>query len=133
MNSVWESEYKSKQGNIGLGQAISYYMSQGYMVAIPINDTQPYDLIVDRFDGTGLKRVSVKTTRTKNRGKYLVDLRSSGGNKSRYINKDFDKSSCDIVFVYTIEDNIWEFPCEEINNSTAISLECQKYIKFKKK
>ena len=128
---VWNSNYKSKQGNIGLGQAIAYYMSQGFMVSIPINDTQPYDLVVDKFDGEGLQRVSVKTTKTKDKSNYIVDLRSSGGNRSRYINKCFDKNNCDVLFVYTIEGDIWEFPCGEIKNSSTISLNYELYGKFK--
>ena len=49
--------YHSIQGNIGLGKAIEYFTSNNITVAIPLNDTQKYDLIVD-FNGK-LQRVSV--------------------------------------------------------------------------
>lgn len=56
----WESNYKSHQGNVGLGRAIAYYTEKGYTVMLPLNDTQKYDLVIDK-DGL-LQRVSVKTT-----------------------------------------------------------------------
>lgn len=37
-----------EKGNTGLGIAIAYYDSNGYTVSIPLNDTQDYDLIVDK-------------------------------------------------------------------------------------
>ena len=131
--NAWNDSYKSKQGNIGLGQAIAYYMSKGYIVLLPINDTQPYDLAVDKMDGNGLQRVSVKTTKSKklNSSNFSVDLRSSGGNRSRYTNKAFDNSSCDIVFVYTIENDIWKFPSKEILVKNAISLCEELYGQYK--
>ena len=39
-----------EKGNTGLGIAIAYYTSNGYTVSIPLNDTQDYDLIVDKND-----------------------------------------------------------------------------------
>lgn len=38
--SPWESNYKSLQGNVGLGMAIAYYTNVGFHVLIPLNDTQ---------------------------------------------------------------------------------------------
>ena len=32
-----------EKGNTGLGVAIAYYSSNGYIVSIPLNDTQDYD------------------------------------------------------------------------------------------
>ena len=37
-----------EKGNTGLGIAIAYYSANGYTVSIPLNDTQDYDLIVDK-------------------------------------------------------------------------------------
>lgn len=44
----WKDKYKSKQGLVGLGEAINYYASQGFIVSLPLNDSQPYDLIVEK-------------------------------------------------------------------------------------
>lgn len=120
---VWFNDYKSKQGNIGLGQAIAYYMSKGYMVALPVNDTQPYDLVVDKFDEKGLQRVSVKTTRyqTDNLAKsFVVKISSSSGMKRSY--NPFNKQSCDLMFIYTINQEMWEIPSSNINSGTMITL-----------
>ena len=49
-----------EKGNTSLGIAIAYYSSNGYTVSIPLNDTQDYDLIVDK--NSILKKVQVKST-----------------------------------------------------------------------
>lgn len=120
---IWFNDYKSKQGNIGLGQAIAYYMSKGYVVLLPINDTQPYDLVIDKLDGGGLQRVSVKTTRCKAKNlsqDFMVKISSSSGMKRSY--KPFDVQSCDIMFVYSINQDMWEFPTSIIKSGTTITL-----------
>lgn len=35
-------------GRIGLSMAINYFTIKGYTVSLPINDTQWYDLIVEK-------------------------------------------------------------------------------------
>ena len=52
-----------EKGNTGLGIAIAYYSANGYTVSIPLNDTQDYDLIVDKDNI--LKKVQVKATSCK--------------------------------------------------------------------
>ena len=99
---VWFNDYKSKQGNIGLGQAIAYYMSKGYIVALPINDTQPYDLVVDKLDGNGLQRVSVKTTRFIERKSYVVQLGNTGGSSGNNKIRFFDNNTSDLIFIFSI-------------------------------
>lgn len=37
-----------EKGNSGLGVAIAYFSTNGYTVSIPLNDTQDYDLIVEK-------------------------------------------------------------------------------------
>lgn len=37
-----------EKGNSALGIAIAYFSTNGYIVSIPLNDTQDYDLIVDK-------------------------------------------------------------------------------------
>lgn len=42
-------EVNRKQiGRIGLSMAINYFTINGYTVSLPINDTQWYDLIVEK-------------------------------------------------------------------------------------
>lgn len=69
------------QGNIGEAKAIHYYTELGYMVSKPLFENCAYDLIIDK-DGM-LLRVQVKTsTQKKANGRYDVNLRTMGGNRS---------------------------------------------------
>lgn len=43
------NEINRKQiGRIGLSMAINYFICQGYTVSLPLNDTQWYDLIIEK-------------------------------------------------------------------------------------
>ncbi len=53
-----------EKGNTSLGMAIAYFTSQGYTVSIPLNDTQDYDLIIEK--NNILQTVQVKSSRCKN-------------------------------------------------------------------
>lgn len=69
-----------EKGNSSLGIAIAYYSSNGYTVSIPLNDTQDYDLIVDKDNN--LIKVQVKSSACKTKyGNYQVALKSCGGTK----------------------------------------------------
>ena len=126
----WTSEYKSHQGNIGLGRAIAYYTSKGVPVLIPLNDTQSYDLVVEK-DGK-LQKVSVKTTRGMNKDHtyYEVQLKNSGGSSGKSVIRNFDNTTCDIVFITTIEGILYEIPSKEIKVKSALTL-TPKWDKYK--
>lgn len=129
MENVWNDTYKSKQGNIGLGQAIAYYTLKGFPVMIPLNDTQKYDLVID-VNGI-LNRVSVKTTQFKERsGNYAVQLKNCGGGSKGSVIRNFDNTFCDIVFVYTKNGDMYEIPSKDINAKSSITLS-DKYDKYK--
>ena len=73
-----------EKGNTGLGIAIAYFSSHGYIVSIPLNDTQDYDLIVDKNDI--IKKVQVKSTSCKTKyGIYQVSIKSCGGTKRKNV------------------------------------------------
>ena len=132
MNETWNDEYKSKQGNIGLGQAIAYYTSKGVSVMIPLNDTQKYDLVVD-IDNK-LYRVSVKTTRYKAKsGNFEVQLKNCGGGSNGSVIRKFDNTTCDILFIYTIDGDTYEIPSENIKATSSIILNPNIYGKYKVK
>ena len=122
MENVWNSAYKSKQGNVGLGAAIAYYTSVGIPISIPLNDTQGYDLVVDK-EGL-LYRVSVKTTQDMNDSNtsHVVWLRNSGGSSGKSKTRPFNKESCDILFVLTKSGDLYEIPTDKINVTTALTL-----------
>ena len=59
---IYMNEISRKQiGRIGLTMAINYFTINGYTVSLPINDTQWYDLIVEKT--VLLKLCSVKLHR----------------------------------------------------------------------
>lgn len=91
---------KSKeQGNIALGQAIAYFTGEMYTVSVPLNDSQPYDLIVDM--GGILYKVDCKSTRSETKagsGVYRVDIRST----SIYTNKEFNPEIIDLLFIHEV-------------------------------
>ena len=80
------------KGTLGEALAIAHYVSLGYEVAIPLGDRRPYDLIVDT--GRQLLKVQVKYTTTRE-----VDLRVSGGNKSRNTHVPYKDGDFDLLLV----------------------------------
>jgi hypothetical protein len=106
-----------KQGDAGLGIAISWFACAGWTVSIPLTDSQPYDLVVD--DSSALKKVSVKsTTEISSKGMYKVDLRTRGGNKSQTRVKFFDPTEIDLLFVACSNGENYLIPvCEIIARS----------------
>lgn len=115
--------YLSLQGNVGLGKAIEYFTSQQIPISIPLNDTQPYDLVAD-INGK-LSRVQVKTSRfTKSNGKtYEVQLRNCGGNRTGTARAVlFNKTSCDYLFIYTASNKTYLIPSDIINETSTINV-----------
>lgn len=111
--------YLSMQGNLGLGKAIEYFTSHSIPIAIPLNDTQKYDLIAD-FNGK-LQRISVKTSRaTKNGISFEVQLRNTGGSSGKNKVRFFEKDSCDYIFVYTINEEYYLIPSNIIEAQNSI-------------
>jgi hypothetical protein len=91
-----------KQGDVGLGVAIGWFVSVGYTVSVPLTDSQPYDLVVDR-EGR-LSRVQVKTTTYKPKSTYKVSLTVKGGNRSATGKiKRFSSSEVELLFIVTPE------------------------------
>jgi len=115
------------QGNIGLGAAIAHYTSVGVPVAIPLNDTQKYDLIVDKGD---LLKVSIKTTTFKGRsGNYIVQLRNTGGSSGKSKIRKFVSSDVDILFILTEDGRRYEIPTSLIivKNSLTLTTDLDKF------
>lgn len=79
-----EQHNNRKQGDVGLGMAISWFTSHGYTVCIPLTDSQRYDLVVEM--DSELKKIQVETPNhrpgDKKSGQYGVCIKTSGGNKS---------------------------------------------------
>lgn len=117
-----------EKGNTSLGIAIAYYASNGYTVSIPLNDTQDYDLIVDKDNI--LKKVQVKSTACKTKyGNYQVALKSCGGTKGKTY-KTVIKTNIDELFILTGDLNMYILPIEDLKNESTLNI-CEKYQKYK--
>ena len=115
--------YQALQGNLGLAKAINYFVSNGDVVAIPLNDTQPYDLVVE-INGK-LSKVSVKTGKSSpnNNGIYTIQLRNTGGGRKNNVRQmPFDNNTCDYVFIYTVDENLYLIPSKDIKSKAAINV-----------
>lgn len=117
-----------EKGNSGLGMAIAYFSTNGYTVSIPLNDTQDYDLVIEK--NSKLETVQVKATGCKRKsGIYQVALKSCGGTKGNTYKTVID-TNLDHIFILTQEKEIYLIPKSEIRNRTSINL-CEKYKKYK--
>lgn len=109
-----------EKGNAGLSLAIGYYGSNGYTVSLPLNDTQDYDLIVDKDQK--LYKVQVKaTSQRSSQGYSIVQVSSSGGTNGQ-VYKTVSDTDIDILFVVTELCEFYEIPIEEIYQSRTINL-----------
>ena len=117
MNNI----YQSLQGNMGLSKAIDYFTSHQITIALPLNDTQKYDLIAD-FNNK-LQRISIKTSRRKNKyNTYTIQLRNTGGSSGHIKYRYFDKNDCDYIFVLTGDNKIYLIPTNIITSITSIDV-----------
>ena len=117
-----------EKGNTGLGIAIAYYTSNGYIVSIPLNDTQDYDLVVEKDNK--LSKVQVKATSCKTKyGIYQVALKSCGGTKGKTY-KTVIETNIDELFILTEDLKIYILPIEEIKNRLTLNI-CNKYERYR--
>lgn len=110
-------------GNIGVGVAISYFLSKGYVVSIPLNDSQSYDIVVDT--GVSLSRVQIKYTSTKQPSGFPVVYLHSTSGSSRKCYRRVNKENCDLLFVTTETGDKWCIPTTEITVTSALTLNSQ--------
>ena len=110
------------QGLIGVGAAIDWFTRNGHFVAIPLNDSQPWDLMVEDAAGV-VSRVQVKTTTRRSRGgRFVVMLETAGGNQSFSTRKPFDSSRAELLFALTDEGAMYLIPCASITSTRGLTL-----------
>ena len=117
-----------EKGNSSLGIAIAYYSSNGYVVSVPLNDTQDYDLVVDK-EGV-LKKIQVKSTACKTKyGNYQVALKSCGGTKGKTY-KTVIETDVDELFILTEDLKMYVISIQQIENKSTLTI-CDKYEKYR--
>lgn len=106
-----------EKGIAGLSMAIAYYGSNGFGVSLPLNDTQPYDLVVDT--GAELHRVQVRATgQLAPSGAYVVSMKSAGGtNGSVYAR--VSESNVTRLFVLCTNGDMYDIPRENFEHARS--------------
>lgn len=100
---------RKQTGRIGLSMAINYFTIQGYTISLPMNDTQWYDLIIEK-DGI-FETVQCKATETE---ESTIDFRSTGGTKgSEYDN--IHNHKIDYLFCVNKDLNMWLIPVKDLS------------------
>ena len=119
-------ETNKQKGNAGLGMAIAYFSTNGYTVSIPLNDTQDYDLIIEK-DGV-FQSVQCKATNYIENGNYQVPLASCRGTKG-IVYKTFKDTNVDLLFALCGDGTMYVIPREKIKvkRSLALIKEKSKY------
>ena len=119
-----------QKGDVALGQAISYFLTNGYEVCLPIGDKRSYDLVIEK--GNALSRVQVKYA-----GLYpgkttcRAALRVMGGNQSYHYAKKYGNDDFDYLFVHTAKGENYFLPWPEVVIRSEISIEAPKYSSYK--
>jgi Holliday junction resolvase-like predicted endonuclease len=129
----WVMEAKSwsprRQGDIGELSAISWLMSAGAQVSMPLFHSPDYDLIADF--GRKLLRVQVKTSVAWHNDRFVVALCTRGGNRSwNRVIKHLDASRCDSVFVHVGDGRRWYIPARALGGTTSVCVGGQKYSEY---
>lgn len=108
----------NSKGNIALGKAISYFTENEYIVSLPLNDSQCYDLIIEK-NGV-LQTVQVKyTSEQKDNGNFICRLQTKNQNKTYYSLID---TFCEFLYCFCSNGDQYLIPIKEIKNSNSLTL-----------
>lgn len=111
----------TEQGNIGLVKAVYELQLLGYRISIPITENQKYDLIGEK--DSVLYKIQVKTTKQKSRyGRFIVNLRTLGGNQSFHLIRKREIGDWDLLYVLTDDNFSYLIPDSEIEAKNALTL-----------
>lgn len=104
-------------GRIGLSMAINYFTIKGYTISLPLNDTQWYDLIIEK--NGYFETVQCKATMTENSEIYL---KSCGGTKGTIYDSVLNHSELDWLFCVNKNLDMWLIPIKDITTTKQITL-----------
>ena len=92
--------------------AINYFTFQGYRISLLINDTQWYDLVVEK-DGK-FYTVQCKATQSESGD---IDFRSTGGTNGGVYDNLLNHSELDYLFCVNKDLNMWLIPIKDIQQN----------------
>ena len=116
-------ETNQDKGRAGMSAAIAYFGMNGYTVSIPLNDTQWYDLVVEK-DGR-FQTVQCKATGS---AAGEISLRSCGGTKGGAYDNVLNHP-VDLLFCLDRDQHMYVIPVDDMRAygvSKTISLRTQK-------
>lgn len=99
---------KKLTGRIGLSMAINFFTIKGCTVNLPINDTQWYDLVIEK--NGKFRTVQCKATATE---EETIDLRCTGGTKGDTYDYTLDHP-IDILFCVNKDLQMWVIPVKDL-------------------
>ena len=108
---------RKQLGRMGLSMAINYFTLKGYTVSLPINDTQWYDLVIEK-DGV-FQTVQCKATATENN---IIDFRSTGGTNGGIYDNLLNHKELDLLFCIDKDKQMWVIPVKDITTSRQLTL-----------
>lgn len=98
-----------EKGRAGMSAAIAYFGMNGYTVSIPLNDTQDYDLVIEK-DGI-FKKVQCKATGSLD-GK--IDFRLTSGKHEGETIGNLIETNIDILFCLNQNGTMYCIPMQDI-------------------
>lgn len=116
-------ETNRDKGRAGMAMAIAYFGANGYTVNVPLNDTQWYDLVIEK-DGE-FKTVQYKATGSADN---VISMKSAGGTKGSVYDSVLNHP-VDYLFCLDGEMHMYVIPVQDLRDygvSKQISLRTQK-------
>lgn len=99
-------------GRIGLSMAINYFTLKGYTISLPLNDTQWYDMVIEK--DKKFYTVQCKATQTED---DTINLRSCGGTKGTVYDNIINHPELDYIFAVNKNLECWLIPISAIIKS----------------
>ena len=96
-------------GRIGLSMAINYFTIQGYTISLPLNDTQWYDMVVEKDNQ--FYTVQCKATMTEG---GAISLKSCGGTSGAAYDSILNHPELDYLFCVNKDFECWLIPVADI-------------------
>jgi len=96
-------------GRIGLSMAINYFTIQGYTISLPLNDTQWYDMVVEKDNQ--FYTVQCKATMTED---GAISLKSCGGTSGVAYDSILNHPELDYLFCVNKDFECWLIPVADI-------------------
>lgn len=106
-------ETNKDKGKAGLSLAIAYFGTNGYTVSLPLNDTQWYDLVIEK-DGI-FQTVQCKFTASKDNS---IDFRSTGGTKGT-VYSNLINYPLDLLFCADKNMNLYVIPLKDLREANV--------------